>query len=132
MNKETSIFFYLSPLPTGNINGGASDVLLQTMLLKTLLKVATKYKTVHYSQTFTSSFLDPLLRISLAPHPGIRLIVQEIFHTLIDRHDNLEKLKRFRHTSDISRLGLVVEKCPRQVHEKCGFSATLAQTHADP
>lgn len=99
---------------SGNINGGASDVLLQTMLLKTLLKVATKYKTVHYSQTFTSSFLDPLLRISLAPHPGIRLIVQEIFHTLIDRHDNLDKLKRFRYTSDISRLGLIVEKCPRQ------------------
>ena len=116
----------------------SKEVLLQTMLLKTLLKVetciqissalsyvkapnleltlmhilahtsttgtvtlisfhncqvATKYKTVLMVNAFPSSFVEPLLRMSLAKDPGIRCIVQEILHTLIDRHDNMNKLK---------------------------------------
>lgn len=38
------------------------------------------------------SFLKPLLEISLAPDPDMRVLVQKILHTLIDRHGNLEKL----------------------------------------
>jgi hypothetical protein len=38
------------------------------------------------------SFLEPLLRMSLAADPDMRLLVQKILHTLIDRHHNLEKL----------------------------------------
>lgn len=37
--------------------------------------------------------MEPLLRMSLIKDAGIRRIVQEILHTLIDRHDNLSKLK---------------------------------------
>ena len=66
------------------------------MLMKTLLKVATKYKTVLMTNAFPSAFLEPLLRISLVADPGIRRIVQEILQTLIDRHDNMEKLSNVR------------------------------------
>ena len=38
------------------------------------------------------SFLEPLLHMSLAADPDVRLLVQKILHTLIDRHHNLEKL----------------------------------------
>ena len=59
-------------------------------------QVATKYKTVLMANAFPSAFLEPLLRISLARDPGIRRIVQEILHTLLDRHENTEKLKTVR------------------------------------
>lgn len=45
------------------------------------------------ANAFPSSFMEPLLRMSLIKDAGIRRIVQEILHTLIDRHDNLSKLK---------------------------------------
>ncbi len=67
------------------------------MLMKTLLKVATKYKTVLMVNAFPSSFLEPLLRMSLVQDAGIRRIVQEILHTLLDRHDNSSKLRSVRY-----------------------------------
>jgi protein EFR3 len=45
------------------------------------------------TNAFPSAFLEPLLRISLAKDAGTRRIVQEILHTLLDRHENLPKLK---------------------------------------
>ena len=69
------------------------EVTLQTMLMKTLLKVATKYKTVLLASAFPSAFLDPLIKMSMVGDHGIRKIVQEIFHTLIDRHGNKSKLR---------------------------------------
>ena len=63
------------------------------MLMKTLLKVATKYKTVLMANAFPSAFLEPLLKMSLVRDQGIRKIVQEILHTLIDRNDNTRKLR---------------------------------------
>ncbi|WAR24709.1 EFR3A-like protein [Mya arenaria] len=71
------------------------DAQLQTMLLKTLLKVATKYKTVNMSNAFPQEFLQPLLRMSLFEEAGMRIIVQEILHTLIDRHENSQKFKHY-------------------------------------
>ena len=56
-------------------------------------QVATKYKTVIMSNAFPMEFLQPLLRISLQEDPALRVTVQEILHTLIDRHDNMLKLK---------------------------------------
>ncbi|XP_053394174.1 protein EFR3 homolog A-like [Mercenaria mercenaria] len=87
------------------------DVQLQTMLLKTLLKVATKYKTVNIANAFPQEFLFPLLRMSLFDDPAMRIIVQEILHTLIDRHDNAEKLKHVQVFKDISKAGFKLEKC---------------------
>ena len=90
------------------------DVLLQTMLMKTLLKVATKYKTTLMVNAFPAAFLEPLLRVSLVNDAGIRRIVQEILHTLIDRHENQTKLRTVRIPKDIAQLDLTVEKAPRQ------------------
>ncbi|KAG8231136.1 hypothetical protein J437_LFUL009841 [Ladona fulva] len=87
------------------------DALLQNILLKSLLKVGTKYRTVHFNTTFPLSFLEPLLRMSLAPDPTVRLLVQQILHTLVDRHHNLEKL--LKPTIHVADLDLTLEKCSR-------------------
>lgn len=73
---------------------GKGDVLLQSILLKSLLKVGTKYQTIHLNTTFPPSFLQPLLRMSLASDAEMRLLVQQIFHTLIDRHRNSAKFTK--------------------------------------
>ena len=70
-----------------------SDIYLQTILLKSLLKVSTKYETVNMVQAFPSNFLNPLLKLSTAHDNHVRLTVQFIFHQLLDRHKNLQKLK---------------------------------------
>ena len=59
-------------------------------------QVSTKYTSLNLATTFPLSFLDPLMRMSLAPDPEIRLIVQQILHTLIDRRGNLDKLDKPR------------------------------------
>lgn len=87
------------------------DILLQSILLKSLLKVGTKYQTRQFNATFPMSFLEPLLHMSLATDPDVRLLVQKILHTLIDRHHNLEKL--LKPTVNIADLELVVEKSSR-------------------
>lgn len=97
------------PLP-GDREKRASDVMLQTMLLKSLLKVATKYQTVSVPNALPVSFLDPLLKISLVEDPGIRRLVQEIFHTLLDRHDNLSKLKTVELFDETKVASLVIKK----------------------
>ncbi|XP_074641716.1 protein EFR3 homolog A-like [Tubulanus polymorphus] len=103
------------PMPSDDDNlSDSSDVLLQTMLLKTLLKVATKYKTVVYSNAFPPAFLEPLLRIATVNDSGIRLIVQKILHTLLDRHDNSVEIQHVRIPKDIAQLDLTVELPPRQ------------------
>ncbi|XP_076462171.1 protein EFR3 homolog B-like isoform X2 [Babylonia areolata] len=94
--------------------GGHMDQELQINLLKTLLKVATKYKTVIMSNAFPPEFLHPLLRMSLMEDPGMRITVQDILHTLIDRHGNTPKLKCIELCRDIASLDLRMEKCSRQ------------------
>ncbi|GFN81470.1 protein efr3 homolog b [Plakobranchus ocellatus] len=58
------------------------DKQLPINLLRTLLKVATKYKTVSLSQAFPPEFLHPLLRISLVDDPGMRIIVATKYKTV--------------------------------------------------
>ncbi|XP_044006270.1 protein EFR3 homolog cmp44E isoform X2 [Aphidius gifuensis] len=94
--------------PDRIISVGKGDVLLQSILLKSLLKVGTKYRTIHLNTTFPPSFLDPLLRMSLAADAEMRLLVQKIFHTLIDRHQNIEKLEK--PSINMLELDLVIEK----------------------
>ncbi|XP_072170342.1 protein EFR3 homolog B-like [Diadema setosum] len=94
---------------------GEGDILMQNILLKSLLEVGTKYVTVSMASTFPASFLQPLLNMSVVPDPDIRYIVQEILHTLIDRHDNTDKLRRnISIPRNISELNLRVEKPSRQ------------------
>ena len=45
---------------------------------------------------FPQSLLDPLLHLSLSEDSVIRRIVQEILHALLDRHDNLPRLKSIK------------------------------------
>ncbi|KAL8584635.1 hypothetical protein ACOMHN_002364 [Nucella lapillus] len=94
--------------------GGHMNQELQINLLKTLLKVATKYKTVNMSNAFPPEFLHPMLRMSLMEDPGMRITVQDILHTLIDRHGNTLKLKCIELFRDIASLELRMEKCSRQ------------------
>ncbi|XP_022089730.1 protein EFR3 homolog B-like isoform X2 [Acanthaster planci] len=94
---------------------GEGDILVQDMLLKSLLEVGTKYTTVSMATTFPASFFQPLLNMSVIPNPGIRVIVQEILHTLVDRHENVIKLYANRGiVKNIADLELKCEKPSRQ------------------
>ena len=98
-----------------------AEILYQHMLLKCLLQVGQifvkqideailirvhkffkfqvsfKYRTTNYSSSLPLTFLDPLLRTSLNRDADVRLLVQEILHCLIDRHENRCKLKQPRY-----------------------------------
>ncbi|CAI4231697.1 unnamed protein product [Auanema sp. JU1783] len=89
------------------------DEFLQHVLVKTLLKVATKYRTAYLATVFTDSFLLTLTQLALVADPQVRLGTQEIFHTLLDRHDNLSHLRHLSHVIDVSDVQLTVEKCSR-------------------
>eukprot|EP00058_Branchiostoma_floridae_P000125 XP_002585613.1 hypothetical protein BRAFLDRAFT_111695 [Branchiostoma floridae] len=102
-------------LSATGVQGEEGNLLLQNMLLKSLHQVALAYTSVSMTTTFTSTaFLDPLLRVSLVADAHVRLIVQQILHTLIDRHGNCEKLQEIRIPKYINDLDLKVEKCSRQ------------------
>lgn len=65
-----------------------ADQLLQKILLKSLLRVGVQYHTVSFEKAFPASFLQPLLRMTRAQHLPTRLIVMQIFQSLLDRHQN--------------------------------------------
>lgn len=81
------------PFPLANTQT-PGDNQLQAILFKSLLKVGTTYQTVHFNTTFSNALLEPLLRMSLVADSEIRVLVQKILHTLLDRHRNLEKLRK--------------------------------------
>ncbi|KAK3930211.1 Protein EFR3-like protein cmp44E [Frankliniella fusca] len=114
--KIEIMMFIMSKVPHSEQDG---DVLLQSMLLKSLLKasfnllgaVGTKYQTIQLNQAFPVNFLERLLRMSVGPNPDMRLLVNKIFHTLLDRHLNLEKL--LKPSVDVDSLKLTVTKPSR-------------------
>lgn len=57
-----------------------------------IVQVGSKYRTTYLSTTFPIAFLQPLLTLSQDDDPEVRLLVQNILHTLIDRRLNREKL----------------------------------------
>lgn len=65
-----------------------ADQMLQTILLKSLLKVGVQYHTISFEKAFPSSFLQSLLRMARAQHLPTRMIVMKIFQALLDRHQN--------------------------------------------
>ncbi|CAB3404327.1 unnamed protein product [Caenorhabditis bovis] len=89
------------------------DEFLQHVLVRTLLKVATKYRTAYLATVFTDSFLDTLLLLALVRDPQVRLETQHIFHTLLDRHDNVSNLVHLGYELDVADVQLTVEKCSR-------------------
>ncbi|XP_067135174.1 protein EFR3 homolog B isoform X2 [Centruroides vittatus] len=110
--KIEIMMFIMNKVPLLMDDSHEADVLLQHILLKSLLKVGTKYRTGQMAQTFSSAFLQPLLQMSLAPDPAVRLVVQQILHTLLDRHDNLPNLLKPCVIEPFPQLN--VEKCSRQ------------------
>lgn len=87
------------------------DNRIQHICLKSLLMVCSKYSSIHMTATLPQSFLDPLLRCSHATDPQIRLLVQQVLHTLFDRHGNGAKFAK--PLLDYARSGLAYEKCSR-------------------
>ncbi|CAG7731201.1 unnamed protein product [Allacma fusca] len=83
--------FIMQKVPS-RVDNSSSQRLLQSMLLKSLLMVGSKYHTTYLSTTFPLSFLQPLLTMCQDEDAELRLLVQNILHTLIDRHQNRERL----------------------------------------
>ncbi|XP_061424963.1 protein EFR3 homolog B isoform X4 [Lethenteron reissneri] len=88
--------------------------LIQTMLLRSVLQVTCGYHVSNMTSGLPSSFLEPLLSLSLLEHPDLRVIVMEILQSLVDRHGNRQKFASVSIWPDIAVLNLKMEKCSRQ------------------
>ncbi|KAK3858639.1 hypothetical protein Pcinc_035197 [Petrolisthes cinctipes] len=131
--KVDSMVFILNKVPgsdrvdEGGVARPEAEVKLQHLLLKSLLKVGTKYTTEQYSKTFSQSFLVRLMRLSVSGDAEVRLTVQHILHTLLDRHGNVHKLST--PTLEVTKLGLTLGKQVRQdvnFWKKCGNDILLS------
>ncbi|XP_058053542.1 protein EFR3 homolog cmp44E isoform X2 [Anopheles bellator] len=85
--KIEIMLFIMNTVPDPS-NKSRGDQLLQNILLKSLLKVGTQYRTVSFEKAFPVSFLQPLLKMARAGSIPIRIIVMQIFQQLLDRHQN--------------------------------------------
>nr|XP_043904562.1 protein EFR3 homolog B isoform X2 [Solea senegalensis] len=94
-------------------SGPEGTRMIQIMLLKSLVQVTAGFQTTNMLTALPSSFLEPLLSLSLTEDPEVRLLVLQILLSLIDRHDNRPKFFNIS-ISDISALKLKVDKCSRQ------------------
>lgn len=90
----------------------AADLMLHSILLKSLLKVGSTYKTTEYSKAFPTDFLDSLLRMSSSGDPYSRVMLQRFLHSLLDRHNNVDTLSIC--TVNVTEMDLNIEKCSRQ------------------
>ncbi|XP_041951055.1 protein EFR3 homolog B isoform X2 [Alosa sapidissima] len=95
-------------------SGPEGNRMIQVMLLKSLRQVTEGFVSTNMLTALPSSFLDPLLCLSLLEDPEVRLLVLQILVSLIDRHDNKPKFSSISIISDISVLKLKVDKCSRQ------------------
>ncbi|CAG4951815.1 unnamed protein product [Parnassius apollo] len=111
--KIDIMMFIVSKIPSNQRTGKGTkaDAMLQSILLKSLLKVGATYKTTELSKAFPAAFLEALLRLSSAAEPHTRALLQRILHTLLDRRRNAPLLAT--PTVDYAELGLTVEKCSR-------------------
>uniref|UniRef100_A0A672HZA6 EFR3 homolog B n=1 Tax=Salarias fasciatus TaxID=181472 RepID=A0A672HZA6_SALFA len=83
--------------------------------VRTSNAVTAGYQTTNMLTALPTSFLEPLLSLSLTEDPEVRLLVLQILLSLIDRHENRPKFSNIRCViSDISVLKLKVDKCSRQ------------------
>ncbi|XP_073962514.1 protein EFR3 homolog stmA [Choristoneura fumiferana] len=110
--KIDIMMFIVSKIPSQRgAKTSKADAMLQSILLKSLLKVGTTYKTTELSKAFPAAFLDSLLRLSGAAEPSTRALLQRILHTLLDRRQNAHNLHT--PTVEYGELGLTIEKCSR-------------------
>ncbi|XP_050667955.1 protein EFR3 homolog cmp44E isoform X2 [Leptidea sinapis] len=110
--KIDIMMFIVSKIPSGQRGKGTKpDAMLQSILLKSLLKVGTTYKSTELSKAFPAAFLEALLRACGSGGPPARALAQRILHTLLDRRGNAVRL--LQPTVEYDTLGLVVEKCSR-------------------
>ncbi|KAF9799880.1 hypothetical protein SFRURICE_017115 [Spodoptera frugiperda] len=112
--KIDIMMFIINKVPSSQRanKGTKADAMLQSILLKSLLKVGTTYRTVELSKAFPAAFLEALLRLGGGAGPRARTTLQRILHTLLDRRDNAPRLAS--PTVEVCELGLIVEKCSRQ------------------
>uniref|UniRef100_H3DG35 EFR3 homolog B n=1 Tax=Tetraodon nigroviridis TaxID=99883 RepID=H3DG35_TETNG len=102
------------PALSSTCSGPEGTRMIQIMLLKSLVQVTAGFDTTNMLTALPSSFLEPLLSLSLTDDPEIRLLVLQILLSLIDRHNNVPKFLNVSIISDISVLKLKVDKCSRQ------------------
>uniref|UniRef100_A0A8D8WYC0 Protein EFR3 homolog cmp44E n=1 Tax=Cacopsylla melanoneura TaxID=428564 RepID=A0A8D8WYC0_9HEMI len=96
--KTEILVFIISKVLTGSYKGADSTFgdsnLVQNTFMKCLLMVSSKYTSLHMTSAFPLAFLEPLLKILQSQDPEIRLLVNKVIHTLLDRHENLTKLNK--------------------------------------
>ncbi|XP_026678407.1 protein EFR3 homolog cmp44E-like [Diaphorina citri] len=68
-----------------------SNACVQKTYLRALYVVSMKFTNVNMDRTFPRSFLDPVFNMMLSEHAELRILVQTVFHNLLDRHGNGEK-----------------------------------------
>ena len=73
----------------------ANDALcaFQRILLRAVLRIAQKYKTVNLGNALTTSILEPLVRLSQVEDRVVRYVVQRIINHLVDRRGNQYRLE---------------------------------------
>lgn len=104
----------LHPTLAHSGSGPDGTRMIQVMLLKSLVQVTAGFQTTNMLTALPSSFLEPLLSLSLTEDPEVRLLVLQILLSLIDRHDNRPKFSNISVISDISVFKLKVDKCSTQ------------------
>lgn len=111
--KVEIMMFIIGKVPAHTTRRQA-EVFLQKVLVRTLLEVATKYRTGHLATVLTSTFLEPLMRLALNDDASVRLLVQHILHTLFDRHGNAQMLTALKPHRQVDQAVLgTVQKCQR-------------------
>uniref|UniRef100_A0A8D8RWV8 Protein EFR3 homolog cmp44E n=1 Tax=Cacopsylla melanoneura TaxID=428564 RepID=A0A8D8RWV8_9HEMI len=68
-----------------------SNCSVQKTYLRALYVVSLKFTNISMDRTFPRSFLDPVLNMIQSDHAELRILVQQVFHNLLDRHGNAEK-----------------------------------------
>uniref|UniRef100_A0A8C6SRJ7 EFR3 homolog Bb (S. cerevisiae) n=1 Tax=Neogobius melanostomus TaxID=47308 RepID=A0A8C6SRJ7_9GOBI len=104
----------LHPTMAPASSGPDGTRMIQIMLLKSLVQVTADFETTNMLTALPSSFLEPMLSLSLTEDPEVRLLVLQILLSLIDRRDNRSKFSDIGIISDISVLKLKVDKCSSQ------------------
>jgi hypothetical protein len=89
------------------------DELLQLNLLKCVLKVAESHHTKNFSSTMSAKLLETLLAGLVLRNTDIRLYVQKLLITLLDRKKNMETLEKLSSYS-VSEQPFNIEQCSRQ------------------
>ena len=98
---------------SSNDSLSAGDSVLQKMLLHCLQKVAQSFSASSMASTFSPSFLKALLKATITKDATVRNLAQEIFYTLIDRHENHAKLGLKGVLKSGQEIDLTIEKASK-------------------